>query len=137
MKQVMVKLIGFGYSFTHEHKGMIVKANCTGEDHGKGSTFYEVDYRDLVAAGAVDAYAVGGNPMLIFVGEADSYDIARQRIQDFTYYCEVGDYRGNNVSDNPRHYVSKRIRRQKRWGRRVKASRREWKTWDVADIPWL
>lgn len=138
MRKVMVELIGFGYSFTHGHKGIIVPAECWGVDFktpkGVGSTHYKVNYKDLIAAGMVDAYAIGGDKMLPFIGERsnDIFDI-----QDFTYYCEVDEYNGSNGG---RNVPSKAKRKQSRWTKRkaiAKARRADWVVSpDYDDIPW-
>lgn len=138
MRKVMVELIGFGYSFTFERKGIIVPAECWGVDartpKGLGSTHYKVHYKDLIAAGAVDAYAINGDEMLPFIGERhdDFYDI-----QDCTYYCEVGDYNG---SKGGRNVLSKAKRKQARWAKRKAIKRARRADWaispDYDDIPW-
>lgn len=138
MRKVMVELIGFGYSFTFGHKGIIVPAECCGVDtqtpKGLGSTHYKVHYKDLIAAGAVDAYAIGGDEMLPFIGERhdDFYNI-----QDFTYYCEVGEYNG---SKGGRNVLSKAKRKQARWDKRKAIKRARRSDWEPIpfddDIPW-
>lgn len=138
MRKVMVELIGFGYSFTFEHKGIIVPAECCGVDvqtpKGLGSTHYKVHYKDLIAAGMTDAYAIGGEEMLPFIGERhdDFYNI-----QDFTYYCEVGEYNG---SKGGRNVLSKAKRKQARWDKRKAIKRARRSDWVPIpfddDIPW-
>lgn len=134
MRKVMVELIGFGYSFTFEHKGIIVPAECWGDDFqtqkGLGSTHYKVHYKDLIAAGAVDAYAINGNEMLPFIGERDD---DRYNIQDLTYYCEVGEYNGRNGG---RNVLSKAKRKQARRAKRkeiAKARRADWAIQPIFD----